>query len=364
MSVGKDSSFGLDTRALKAVWTVFLFGLLLAVIYYIRGVILLFAGAIFLAYMLSPVVTVIERFFVGRRRSLALAIVYVLLIGALVAIGFQLIPTIAEEATNLARRLPALITGGGLAKLPLPAFLEPVREKVIAILNTEAVHLQASVVPFLQEAGPRILSGLGAAVPVILIPILAFFFLKDARTIRTGVLDIIDGRRDRKLLDRILTDIHVLLRNYIRALVLLAIASFIAWVIFLSAMGYSYQFLLSGLAAICEFIPVIGPAAAGVVMLLVVAITGSGGMLWIVIFWGCFRVFQDYVLNPYLMSSGVEVHPLLVLFAVLAGDAIGGIPGMFFAVPIFAILRVVLQRVREARESKTQVENTTVVQRY
>jgi len=359
MPVGKDSSFGLDNRALRAVWTVFLFGLLLAIIYYIRGVILLFAGAIFLAYMLSPIVTIIERFFVGRRRNLALAIVYVLLIGAITAIGFKLIPTITDEATSLARHLPGMVTGGGLAKIPLPAFLEPMREKVISILNTEAVHLQASVVPFLQEAGPRILSGLGAAVPVILIPILAFFFLKDARSIRNAVLDTIDGRRDRTLLDRILSDIHSLLRNYIRALVLLSIASFIAWVVFLGLMGYSYEFLLAGLAAVCEFIPVIGPAAAGVVMLLVVAITSSGSLLGIVIFWTCFRVFQDYVLNPYLMSSGVELHPLLVLFGVLAGDAIGGIPGMFFAIPIIAILRVVLQRVREARESRARVETST-----
>ncbi len=358
MPVGRDSSFGLDNRALRAVWTVFVFGLLLAVVYYIRGVILLFAGAIFFAYILAPIVTIIERFFGGRRRNLALAVVYVLLIGLLVAIGFKLIPTIADEATSLARHLPALVTGGGLAKLPLPAFLEPVREKVIGILNTEAVHLQASVVPFLQEAGPRILSGLGAAVPVILIPILAFFFLKDARTIRRAVLDTIDGRRDRSLLDQILNDIHSLLRNYLRALVLLSIASFIAWVIFLGVMGYSYEFLLAGLAAIGEFIPVIGPAVVGVVMLLVCGISGSGSLLWIVIFWGCFRVFQDYVLNPYLMSSGVEVHPLLVLFAVLAGDAIGGIPGMFFAVPIIAILRVVLHRVRESRENKTAVETS------
>ena len=59
MPVDRGTTFGLDSRALRAVWTVFLFGLLLAVIYYIRGTILLFAGAIFFAYVLSPVVTVI-----------------------------------------------------------------------------------------------------------------------------------------------------------------------------------------------------------------------------------------------------------------------------------------------------------------
>ncbi|HSU33535.1 MAG TPA: AI-2E family transporter [Bryobacteraceae bacterium] len=350
-----DSIFGLDNRALRVVWTVFLFGLLLAVVYFIRGTLLLFAGSIFFAYMLSPVVSVVERFF-GKRRNLALAIVYVLLIGLLIGIGINLVPTIADEATSLAKRLPALVTGGSWAKIPLPAFLEPVREKIIDLLSKEAVQLQTSVVPFLQQAGPRILSGLGAVVPAILVPILAFFFLKDARSISAAVLNTIDGGRDRTLVVRILNDVHVLLRNYIRALVLLAIASFVAWVLFLGMMGYSYEFLLAGVAAVCEFVPVIGPAVAGVVVLIVCGTTGSGGLLWIVVFWACFRIFQDYVLNPYLMSSGVELHPLLVLFAVLAGEAIGGIPGMIFSVPVFAILRVVLHRLREARDRKIPLE--------
>jgi predicted PurR-regulated permease PerM len=350
-----DSIFGLDSRALRVIWTVFLFGLLLAVVYFIRGTILLFAGSIFFAYMLSPIVSVVERFF-GKRRNLALAIVYVLLIGLLVAIGLKLVPTIADEATNLAKRLPTLVTGGGLAKIPLPTFLEPVREKVIELLNREAVELQASVVPFLQQAGPRILSGLGAVVPAILLPILSFFFLKDARSISVAVLNTIDGGRDRTLVLRILNDVHSLLRNYIRALVLLSVASFVAWITFLGLMGYSYEFLLAGVAAICEFVPVIGPAVAGVVILIVCGTTGSGGLLWIVVFWACFRIFQDYVLNPYLMSSGVELHPLLVLFAVLAGEAIGGIPGMIFSVPIFAIIRVVLHRLREARDKNIPLE--------
>ncbi len=352
MPNANDSIFGLDIRALRSVWTVFLFALLLAVAYFIRDTLMLFAVSIFFAYMLSPMVGIVERFF-GRRRNLALSVVYVLLIGFLVAIGFKLVPTIGDEATSLAKRLPGLITGGGLARIPLPSFLDPVREKIVEALNREAMNLQTSVVPFIQKAGTQILSGLGAVIPAILVPILAFFFLKDARSIRIAVLNTITGRRDRSLVDHILNDVHLALRNYIRALVLLAIASFVAWLIFLSAMGFNYQFLLSGIAGVCEFIPVIGPAAAGIVMLIVFGISGSGGLLWIVVFWGCFRLFQDYVLNPFLMSSGVEVHPLLVLFAVLAGEAIGGVPGMFFSVPTIAIIRIVLHRLREAKDKTT-----------
>jgi predicted PurR-regulated permease PerM len=68
------------------------------------------------------------------------------------------------------------------------------------------------------------------------------------------------------------------------------------------------------------------------------------------VFWGCYRVFQDYVLNPYLMSSRVELHPLLVLFGVLAGNSIGGVPGMFFSIPVIAILKVIYARLRMAYE--------------
>jgi predicted PurR-regulated permease PerM len=113
-------------------------------------------------------------------------------------------------------------------------------------------------------------------------------------------------------------------------------------------MGYSYELLLAGAAGILEFIPVIGPVAALLIILVVCGVVGTGGLIWIVIFWACYRVFQDYILNPYLMSAGVEIHPLLVLFGVLAGEKIGGIPGMFFSVPVIAILRVIYGHLKGA----------------
>jgi predicted PurR-regulated permease PerM len=57
-------------------------------------------------------------------------------------------------------------------------------------------------------------------------------------------------------------------------------------------------------------------------------------------------MFADYVLNPYLMSSGIELHPLLVLLAVLAGETLAGVPGMFFSIPVIAILRVIYLNLR------------------
>src|SRR5947209_1958273 len=341
----------IDRRALLIACTVVLFGRALTVIWFIRSTIVVFAAAVFFAYMLSPLVGLVERF-IKRRRGLALAIVYSLLIGLLVLIGFQLVPAVAGQAISLSSRLPGSISSGNLAKFPLPSWAEPMREQVIPVLNRIATNLQSSVVPFLREAGSRVLTGLGATLPIILIPILSFFFLKDARSIRDSLVCLVDKASNRAMLDRILDDIHDVLRNYIRALVFLAMASFCAWAIFLSVLQYPYELLLAGVSAILEFIPVIGPAAALAILLAVCLVTGTGGLLWIVIFWASFRVFQDYVLNPYLMSSGIEIHPLLVLFGVLAGDALAGVPGMFFSVPVLAILRLIIVRMRTASQNR------------
>jgi predicted PurR-regulated permease PerM len=341
---------GIDRRAFRVTWTVCLFCLLLLIAYWIRATLMVFAAAIFLAYMLAPIVWLLERF-VQKRRTLALGLVYVLLIGALVGLGFALIPRVAAEATSLATRLPALLASGKFATLPLPNWAEPAREQVMEAMRREATNLQSSVVPFIQKLSTEILSGVGYLLPVILVPILTFFFLKDAREIRSTLLSVFDGRQ-RTTAELILNDIHVVIRNYTRTLVILAVASFAAWAIFLSLMGEQYELLLAGAAGVLEFLPVVGPAAALVIILLVCGIAGTGGLLWILAFWALYRVFQDYVLNPYLMSSGVEIHPLLVLFGVLAGEKIGGIPGMFFSVPVLAIGKVVLVHLRAASAAK------------
>src|ERR1700758_3133069 len=149
---------GIERRAFRIGWTIFLLGLLIAVIYLIRETILVFAGAIFFSYILWPLVSFVQRFGAKRRTS-ALAIVYVLLIGAIVGIGFAIIPAIGAQATSLLTRLPSMVNGAELSKIPLPVFLDPVRAQVIAAMQREAANLESSAVPLIQKAGSHLLSG-------------------------------------------------------------------------------------------------------------------------------------------------------------------------------------------------------------
>jgi predicted PurR-regulated permease PerM len=111
--------------------------------------------------------------------------------------------------------------------------------------------------------------------------------------------------------------------------------------------------LLAAVAGILEFIPMIGPLSAGVVIVTVALFSGSHALLALV-FLLVYRLFQDYVLQPHLMSRGVELHHLLVLFGVFAGAEIAGIPGTFLSVPALALARVFYLRM--ARRIKQPVE--------
>jgi predicted PurR-regulated permease PerM len=76
--------------------------------------------------------------------------------------------------------------------------------------------------------------------------------------------------------------------------------------------------------------------------------------LWVLIFLGCYRLFQDYVLSPNLMAAGVQLHPLLVIFGVFAGAQIGGVAGVFLSIPVLAMARIVIRRIRKQRVLEPQ----------
>jgi predicted PurR-regulated permease PerM len=329
--------------------------------YLARTTLFIFILALFLAYMLRPVVTFIDRKLTNRRlpKDAVLVLAYIVFIGALVGIGFLIGSVVSEQAASLTENLPNLIQQKDpLQSVWLPSALEPMRPRITEALREQISHLNTSAFPLIQRAVRAIVSHVRILLFIILVPILAFLFLKDgARIKNTVIIWVASERRNREMLDEILEDVHILLGSYIRALVILAVVAFICYSIVLSLLGVAYPALLGLIAGILEFIPVVGPLMAAVVILLVAAFTGSDHLLWIVIFIALYRMFQDYVLSPYLMGSGVELHPLLVLFGVLAGEQIAGIPGMFLSVPVIATLRVIYVRAqRGARQQELAPE--------
>ncbi len=345
---------GFDSRAARSAWSVFLIALLLSAVYFIRSVLLVFVLAILFAYLLSPLVNVVDRFVArGRSRTYSLAAVYVLLVGLLVAGGILIGSKAAEEASNLAAGFPNFV-GALKQKLasPDPVWLQPVKNYALSQIDQHAPGFGSGALPVIQRFGWHVVAALSNVVYVVLIPILSFFFLKDGRKLADRVLALGSGRR-RAMWEDILADLNVLLGQFIRALVILSLATFTFYSVFFSIAGVHYAVLLGSIAALLEFIPLVGPLSAVAIVLLTAALSGAGHILVILVFLIAYRLFQDYILSPHLMSSGIELHPLLVIFGALAGEELAGIPGMFLSVPVLAALRVLYVRARKAQAPPT-----------
>ena len=348
---------GIDPRAARITWTVFLVALLIATAYAIRATIVVLAVSLFFAYLLMPIVGFVERH-TPRRISpgIALALVYLALLAALVGISFTIGTRIADEASMLAARLPDLLQNRQwIDTIPLPAWLEPARQRIVQSIQAEFADGGKNLVPYIKNIGIQILAGAGYIVDIVLVPILAFFFLKDGAQMRDGLVDSLVDPSRRPVIEGILADINRLLGQYIRALVFMGLSSFLAYSLFLGVTGAPYAVLLAGVAALFELIPVVGPLTAGVIVVVVTGLSGYTHIVWFLLFWAIFRMFQDYVLSPHLMSAGVELHPMLVLFGVLAGERIAGIAGMFFSVPVLATLRVIFVRLQRARRREEMI---------
>jgi predicted PurR-regulated permease PerM len=342
---------GIDPKAARVAWTVFLVALLLATAYALRETLAVFVIALLFAYLLIPLVGFVERMTPHQvSPRIALAIVYLALVGVIVSLAFTLGSRLADEANTLAMQLPALVKNPEwMQRIPLPSWLEPARAGIIQKVEDQLSSGGQQILPYIKGLGGQLVSGAKYALYLVLIPILAFFFLKDGATIRDEFVAALVEERRRPVVDNILEDINRLLGEYIRALVLLSVASFTANSVFLAFSGAPYAVLLAGVAALGEFIPVVGPAAGGLIIVLVTSLSGYSHVLLYLLFWILYRLLQDYVLSPYLMSKGVQLNPMLVLFGVLAGDQIGGVLGMFLSVPLLAILRVLFVRLRRAR---------------
>jgi predicted PurR-regulated permease PerM len=343
---------GFDARAARAAWSVFVVGLLLVTIYFIRKVLLVFVLAVLFAYLLSPVVNLVNRFILrfisGKRsRAFSLAVVYVLLVGVLIAVGALIGDKVTQEAQTLADSYPAIMASlqQKLAS-PYPAWLHPLKQYILNQMNERGQSLSSAVLPIVKDLTTHMVSVLSSAVFIVLIPILSFFLLKDGRELREQVLSFASKRRP--MWEDILSDLHVLLGQFIRALVILAAATLVVYTLFFTILGVPYGALLACWAALLEFIPVVGPFAAAITIIAVAVLSGAGHIAVIIIFLTVYRLFQDYVLNPHLMSAGIELHPLLVIFGALAGEEVAGIPGMFLSVPVLATLRVIIIRIRKA----------------
>jgi predicted PurR-regulated permease PerM len=331
---------GLEPRAARYTWTAAILLLGFWLLFLIRETLFVFVIALMFAYLLYPLLDAIDRRLSWKTRTPALAVTFLLVLGLLIVFGVFIGRHVAAEAAQLADRTRD------------PDFARKLKEWTVLDVPVGAQIVEhydyiLRMLPPLGSLSLRVLSASRNLIYLVIIPILSFFILKDGREIRDSILDFFDGAREKA--QDTLRDAHTLLLQYMRALLFLCLATLTTFSIVLSMMGVPYAILLAAIAFPLEFVPLVGPLTAAAVIIGVSAFSGYPHVIGVIIFLGVYRLFQDYLLSPHLMSRGVQLHPLMVIFGVFAGGEIGGIPGVFLSVPALALLRLLWHHLRKRR---------------
>jgi predicted PurR-regulated permease PerM len=195
---------------------------------------------------------------------------------------------------------------------------------------------------------------------LMLIPILAFFLLKDAATLRRTFIRALPHHGQLRG-HRLFEELNATLAAYTRAQLLACVVVGSLCGVGFAILGIPYPLVLGMLAGVLEFIPLVGPLVLAALAATIGALHAPMLALWAVGFLGILRLVEDYVIYPRLIGHGIELHPLAVILAVLAGAELGGVAGMFLAVPTAAIASVVYRHWVEWRTDDDLAEETSPV---
>ena len=340
-----------DSRTARVLVTVLLFALGLGFLYVARATLIAFLFAIFFAYLVSPLVAQLERVLRGRGR--AIAVIYSLLL-ALVVVFFVLVgPRVTREGARLGQSLPSLLNtlSSGQIANQFGAEHGWSRASTEFVQSFLASH-KDDISRMAQRVGLRMADVAKQAWLFFVVPLLSIFFLKDGRAFGVFLLSAIQSRPQREFLENVLNDLNQMLAHFIRAQLTLAGLSLLAYSAFLGAMRVPYALVLGTIGGVLEFVPVIGPLVAGLIIVGVALLMSYHHWLVILIFLGAWRLLQDYVSSPRIMGESVELHPLAAIFGVMAGGEVAGILGIYLSIPVMASLRIVFRRWRLYAEKK------------
>jgi predicted PurR-regulated permease PerM len=354
-----------QTRAiLRVIIIILLVAALMWVLYRLEGVLLLVVLSVFFAYLIAPLVEFVRRPFNLRGREhimprvAALGIVYFVIFGSLILGLWILLPRLSKQIKAFSDASTQFqTTAAGRVKV-INDFCNrnEISPNVCNALNDTMMRGIDAAKTYIADDLPGLAVEVLSYLPwLILIPILSFFFLKDADSFRRSALQMLPSGRWRWRGDEFFQDVNSALAAYIRAQLTACLLIGTICTLGFIALGVPFPLVLGVIAGLLEFIPLVGPVVVAIIATLVTSFspdTSTYSALWVLLFLGVLRIVHDYTIYPRLVGQGVHLHPLAVILAILAGHELAGVAGIFLSIPLIAIATVSYRHWLEHRGSE------------
>jgi predicted PurR-regulated permease PerM len=332
-----------DRKTASALLTILLFAIVLAVLYVARTVVVIFAFSILFAYLINPIVRFLQRYslFFKNLRGPHVLEAYLALIVFTLLLSHGLFPEFRKNVGQLLAAIPTLtdrVASGELASNIGSNFgwADERADQIRILFQRHRANVERAAAE-IEQLAPAALAG------VVVIPILAIFFLSDGENLANQIIHLVSTKENLAAVRSLANDLHLMLQRYIRAKVILGALSLLYSLIAMLVLGFPNAMVLSVLAGILEFLPVAGWMTAAAVIVTAGALSHSH-WIWMLALLAIWRILMDYAIAPRVMGHELEIHPLLAIFTLMVGGAVGGIVGIYLSVPLVATLRVIYRR--------------------
>lgn len=328
-------------------------GLILAVLLWftveISGILLPFILAFVLAYFLHPAVQALEH--KKMPRGLATSLITGLFCFFVVAIFLILVPILQTQVVALMVKIPAvaeviwhhiqqlmLYTKENISQDQLTQISDAVSQTVFSVFNTLGNNLL------------KMLTGgivfFNVVSLILITPVVLFYVLRDWQGVEEKMAGLVP-EKNKKQISGIFGEINQILSGFIRGQASVCLLLGLFYGVGLSFIGLDFGLLVGLLAGILSFIPYFG-FLTGIVLSVLLAVVQQGSIeLWIglIVVFLIGQILEGYVLTPKLVGDKVGLHPVWVIFALLAGGALFGFLGVLVAVPVAAVIGVLVRHI-------------------
>jgi len=325
-------------------------GVTLKVLWISRHVLAWVFIALFLALALNPAVDWLERRY-GGRRGLATGTVMLLAIAVIAAIGALFIPTLVDQVSGFARKVPDylhdLTKGRGR----------------LGFLQTK-YHLVDKARTALHEGGAKKLFGLtGTAVAItksvitavvatVTIVFMTFFMLLEGPSWVERLFGLMRPQSQKRW-RAVGHDIYRTVGGYVTGNLLISLIAGVSTAIVLLIMGVPYWVALGLIVGILDLIPLAGATIAGIIIAVVAFLHSIPAGIVVVVFFVVYQQVENHLLQPVVYGRTVQLSPLVVLISVLIGAELAGVLGALAAIPVAGTLQVILVDFLRSRRAAT-----------
>ena len=306
-------------------------------IYSLSNIVNILIISILIAYILDPIASKLEA--KGLNRLLSTILIFAFFIIIIIFFSWKIVPTIFNDLLALQANLNPQSSTNFLIQI------ENFIKDNFTFIDFGSFNIQNEINSLVSEFTKQIISFAADLVSVIstvvIIPFVTFFLLKDGREMKKLLISYIPNRYFEMSLN-VLHKMDMQLGGYLRgqfieAFVVGSLAILALWII-----GVKYFILIGVFAGLANLIPYVGPVAGAVPAIIVAFTNGADStvIIYIILAFIIIQLIDNVVMQPLVLSKSVNLHPLIIVIAILIGGKFFGILGMFLAVPSAGILKV------------------------